>query len=487
MELSDLLKHHYLIPTKADCRIGQLVTDSRKVQEGDVFVALKGTQVDGAQYVQQAIEQDACAILIDADSTLEPIKWQQGVPLIPIYQLQQNLGEIAARYYGYPSKKLRIIGVTGTNGKTSCSHFLAQMLNAFGVRCGIIGTLGCGFYGDLHETGFTTPDAVTLQSILHQFVKKGAQAVAMEVSSHAIHQGRINGIEFETGIFTNLTQDHLDYHGTMENYAAVKFRYLADFPITNLVINADDAYGAKWLQKLVALKKVFPYSVKQNTKNIELSLQGVQADVSTEWGNAKITLPVVGDFNLSNALAVINTLCLMGYSINSIAEKMKQLTPVPGRMQTIFAPGFPLVVVDFAHTPDALEKVLQTLRSHSHGKLICVFGCGGDRDQTKRPLMGAMVEKYADIAIITNDNPRHEQPEVIAKAIQSGFAKPDSVQIELDRSKAIKKSIQLATANDCILIAGKGAERYQQIGDEKFPFSDVEQAQMLIKEVNEQL
>lgn len=481
MQLSYLLQNTYLIPPNAERKVNHLITDHRKIQPGDVFIALKGAKVDGRIYIEDAIKQGAAAILTEGRSSKELVSWQDSTPVIPIFNLQQELGEIAARFYDYPSQKLRVIGVTGTNGKTSCTHFIAQMLDALNIRCGIIGTLGCGFYGDLKETGFTTPDAITLQATLNHFVKEGAQAVAMEVSSHSIHQGRVNGIDFEVGVFTNLTQDHLDYHGTMESYAAIKRQFLAEFPIKNLVINADDGFGAKWIKEFSADKKVFTYSKQDNARHIELSMQGLKAAVHTHWGDAILSLPIIGEFNLSNALAVLTALCSMEFPLGKITEELHHLSPVPGRMQSIVQPEKPLVVIDFAHTPDALEKVLETLRAHSKGKLICVFGCGGDRDQTKRPLMGKMVEKYADIAIITNDNPRHEQPEAIAKDILQGFLARDRVQVVLDRSKAIQKSIQLASSADCILIAGKGAEKYQQIGDEKMPFSDVEQALHFLK------
>jgi len=483
MQLTYLLQNHYLLPSPAERTVDKLVTDSRQIQPGNLFIALAGQHTNGADYIAAAIAQGAAAVLINAQGSQEPITYQNNVPIIPIQNLQQSLGELAARFYHYPSQKLRIIGVTGTNGKTTCTHFLAQMLESLGIRCGIIGTLGCGFYGQLQETGFTTPDAIRLQSILDRFVKEGAKAIAMEVSSHSIHQGRINGIDFEAAIFTNLTQDHLDYHGTMENYAAEKYRFLAEFPVKQLVINQDDAYGKKWVEKLQqSQRSVYGYSKTSNSRHQEFSLRGIKASITTNWGDAILTLPVVGEFNLDNALAVVNVLCLMGFSLEKIVNEMQYLKAVPGRMQTVGHGKQPLIIVDFAHTPDALEKVLQTLRSLTKARLICVFGCGGDRDQSKRALMGAIVEKLADVAIITNDNPRDESPEEIASNILAGFTNPGRALIELDRSKAIEKSIQLASATDCILIAGKGAERYQQIGNEKLPFSDVEQALSFINE-----
>lgn len=482
MRLANLLKDISLVPEQADKEISHLVLDSRKVTPGDLFLAVKGTQLDGRQYIPAAISKGAVAILVDAEEDGELIQWENNIPLIPIHQLQKHLGELAARFYDFPATKLRMIGVTGTSGKTSTTHFLAQMLDAFGVRCGLIGTIGSGFYGALGDAGLTTPDAISLQALLNQFVQDGAQAVAMEVSSHSIDQGRVYAIPYEIGIFTNLSQDHLDYHGDMETYAAVKRRFLAELPTHQVIINADDARGREWIQELTPHKSVWAYSVNEKfeskasliyTTNVKLGLNGITAVVHTPWGSGELKLPLIGQFNLSNALAVLTALCVYGIPFAAVLQHFAQLKSVPGRMQTISYPDQPLVVVDYAHKPDALEKVLQALRAHTSGKLICVFGCGGDRDRGKRPLMAKIAEELADVVIVTNDNPRHEQPEAIAAEICQGFSHPDRVHVQLDRSKAIENSIQLATPNDCVLIAGKGAEHYQQIGDEKFPFDDV--------------
>jgi len=486
MRLSELLKDIVFLPAAADRDIGRLVLDSRQIKAGDVFFAIKGSQQDGRQYVHDAIKQGACAILLDAHEDVA-VAFEQTVPLIPVPQLQAKLGIIAARFYGNPAKQLRMIGVTGTNGKTSCTHFIAQSLQHLGIPCGIIGTLGSGFYGALGEAALTTPDPITLQASLRKFVDEGAQAVAMEVSSHSIDQGRINGIEFEIGVFTNLTQDHLDYHGDMQSYAAVKHRFLAECPTLHVIINADDDYGSQWIDELAARKSVFAYATKQPaipafvpriyTDQTQWSLQGAQATVHSPWGSGELSLPLVGEFNLSNGLAVLSTLCVFGIPFSEALSCLAQLQPVAGRMQTLGEQGKPLVVVDYAHTPDALEKVLSALRGHVAGKLICVFGCGGERDAGKRPQMAAIAERLADKVIVTNDNPRHEPAETIAEHILRGFSAPDRVCVELDRSKAIQKSIQWAATQDCVLIAGKGAERYQQVGDVKTPFDDVKQAE----------
>ena len=486
MQLSTIIKETMTLPVSLDREIRRIVLDSRKIQPGDLFLALKGTHLDGRQFIQDAISKGVTAILVDSDQSADEVTLTSSVPIIPIRNLRNLVAVFAAHFYGDPAKKLRIIGVTGTNGKTSCTHFFAQLLQLNHKKCGLIGTLGSGFYGALTDTGLTTPDAVTLQATLQEFLSLGAEAVAMEVSSHSIDQGRVNHIDFDIGIFTNLTQDHLDYHGDMETYAAVKQRFFTEMPMKHAIINIDDAYGRRWIPTLDSSHSPLVYSVSVPVnlsasipcvyaENIQLSLHGMIAQIHSPWGTATITLPLIGQFNLSNVLAVLAAACIYGISFDDVIGQLSQLKSVPGRMQMLGGKSNPLAVVDYAHTPDALEKVLQALRAHTSGKLICVFGCGGDRDHGKRPIMAKIAEQWADKVIVTNDNPRTESPEEIAAQIMQGFSRPELVSVELDRSKAIEKSIQCATAKDCILIAGKGAERYQQIGAEKFPFDDVEQ------------
>lgn len=486
MYLSHILQADYLLPKDADRDITALTLDSRRDQQGGLFFAIKGVHLDGRQYIDQAISQGAVAVLIEADTPREALHWQGDVPLIPIDQLQQKMGVFAARFYNKPAQSLHMIGVTGTSGKTSCTQFIAQSLQVLKKPCGIIGTLGCGFYGSLKETGLTTPDAITLQSILRQFVEQAAVSVAMEVSSHSIDQGRINDIEFKLGVFTNLTQDHLDYHGDLATYAAVKRKFLASPATKQLIMNADDAHGCRWINELYTEKPIIAYGIGQShsipeqvpliwADQVELTLDGIKAYIHSPWGDERLFLPLIGQFNLSNALAVLAVLCLSEVSFSEAIQQLSQLQAVPGRMQMLGGGvDKPLVVVDYAHKPDALEKVLQTLRLHTKGELWCVFGCGGERDRGKRPLMANIAEQLADHVIVTNDNPRHESPKDIVKDIMQGFVDPGRVTVEFDRSKAIQSSIQWSKAKDCILIAGKGAERYQQIGDEKTHFDDVE-------------
>jgi UDP-N-acetylmuramoyl-L-alanyl-D-glutamate--2,6-diaminopimelate ligase len=364
---------------------------------------------------------------------------------------------------------------------------LAQCLQSLSISCGLIGTLGNGFFGALTDVGLTTPDAITLQKICKRLQDEGAKALAMEVSSHSIAQERIQSIHFEMGIFTNLTQDHLDYHGTMSTYADVKHQFLAQAETQQVIVNADDAYGALWLTDLAKQKPLYAYSTHPPAKTLsklpfsyaeswQETEQGLQARVVTPWGKGECHLPLCGEFNLSNALAALTALCIYGISFEAALKTLSQLRAVPGRMQRIHQPHAPLVIVDYAHKPDALEKILITLRAFTKGKLYCVFGCGGNRDKSKRPIMAQIAERLADRIIVTNDNPRHENPQTIANEICNGFLFPERVTVELDRAKAIEKSIQWAAIEDCILIAGKGAERYQQMGNEKQPFDDVEKA-----------
>jgi len=481
------------VPAEADCDIAHLVVDSRLISKNDLFLAVKGVHGHGRQYISQAIARGARAILVEAEKANEALTFRDQVPLLPIYQLSHHLAALAARFYHHPAKKLRMIGVTGTSGKTSCTHFIAQSLQALHIPCGLIGTLGNGFFGELGEVGLTTPDAITLQAILQRFVEQKAEAIAMEVSSHSIAQGRVSGIEFEMGLFTNLSQDHLDYHGDMKTYAAVKRQFLSNLSTKQVIINADDAHGQQWIAELADHKPVYAYGTEIANDlpatvahivadHVELSLQGIKAHVTTPWGKGKLVLPLIGQFNLSNALAALTALCLYDIPLEQALNQLSELSPVPGRMQLLGGKHQPLVVVDYAHKPDALEKVLQALRAHGQGKLLCVFGCGGERDRGKRPLMAAIAERWADQIIVTNDNPRHENPTDIAAEIMRGFSHPERVKVELDRSQAILHSIEWASAKDCVLIAGKGAEHYQQIGDEKFPFDDAEKvAQALQK------
>lgn len=489
MRLSSLLEAgNFLLPSEFDCDIAHLTLDSRCAAPGSLFIALKGNQLDGRRFITQAVEAGANAVLMEAvDSSPIFNRHPAGIPLISVPELRGRLGQLAAHFYHYPANQLRMIGVTGTNGKTTCTHFIAQLLEAEGIACGLIGTLGNGFFHSLRETMLTTPDAITLQATMASLLKAGAKAVAMEVSSHSIDQERVRHIPYEIGIFTNLTQDHLDYHLTMENYAAVKKRFLTTYPLNHVILNIDDSYGQQWFEALRHHPSLYGYSLKphQHAKvyatHYTLSLAGICAHVITPWGEADITLPLIGEFNLSNALAALCALGIYGIPFQDILQHLPSLQSVPGRMQLLREPGKPLCVVDYAHTPDSLEKALKALRSHTKGNLYCVFGCGGNRDAGKRPIMAGIAQKWSDQVIVTSDNPRDEQPEHIIKEIVKGFRGMKHVIVETDRSKAIEISIQLAKEKDCVLIAGKGAECYQQMGGIKIPFNDAEKVMHALK------
>lgn len=485
MRLSQLLhKMGYAAPALDQNIIG-LANNSQQVQPGYLFLACRGKTSDGHHYIPEALARGAAAVFVEGDPVIsvDHNDFQQ-VPIIKIADLTEQLYAIAAYFYAYPAESLQLIGVTGTNGKTSCSFFIAQTLHALRQPCGVIGTLGSGLLGGpLHEEGMTTPDALRLQKIFAMFHAQKIKYVAMEISSHSLDQQRIDGLAFEAGIFTNLTQDHLDYHHTMTAYAAAKKRFFTDYRMKTAVINADDPIGREWLGLLPPDKRVaYGIQVPKNlsarqvvsVKDVQFDWSGIYASVFTPWGEGQLFTPLVGEFNLSNILAVVATLGAMGFPLADILAFFPHLQAVPGRMQVFGGQSQPKVIVDYAHTPDALEKVLRTLRRHCQGQLYCLFGCGGDRDKGKRPLMAAIAERYADRVMLTNDNPRHEDPEAILAEILAGFHKPQQVVIEANRSQAIKDIIQWANPGDYVLIAGKGAEAYQQIGDKKLPFNDGE-------------
>lgn len=489
MQLTELLPELQL-PKQLDNPVLGLSQDSRAIKSAYVFIALNGVQFDGHQFIGQAVQKGASAIFVNTDkSTYELVDTLQSptnekIPVIAIPQLASQLGILAARFYQYPSQQLTLIGVTGTNGKTSCTHFIAKVLQQLSKPCGVIGTVGYGFPNQLKATTHTTPDSITLQQWLAELLDEGAQAVAMEVSSHALAQQRVQAAQFKIAILTNLTRDHLDYHGDMAVYAAAKQTLFQQPDLEYAIINADDAFGVALLSQLDPRLKTYIYTtqylptITQNypsicASKIQLTEKGLQALLITPWGEGILHTQLLGRFNLSNLLAVVTTLGILGYALSDILAAVTQLQGVVGRMELVSSRATqPSVVIDYAHTPDALEQVLLALREHNQGKLWCVFGCGGDRDRGKRPLMGQIAEQYADVVIVTNDNPRHEEPIHIVSEILAGFKHPDKAIVIHDRTHAIEHALQCANSNDMVLIAGKGHETYQQIGDGKLPFSD---------------
>lgn len=486
--LSELLKEFLIYPLEKPIDVHGLALDSRLVKKGDLFFASPGTQVDGRQFIDAAIQQGAVAVLSEGTNGIE---YRQHVPIISLPNLAHKVGLIAAKFYHDPSYKMQIVGITGTNGKTSCSHFIAQALHELHSSCGVIGTLGNGIYGRIKSGSLTTPDPISLQKTLAEYVYEGAKYTAMEVSSHSIEQGRVSGIDFAISIFTNLTRDHLDYHGTMENYGNAK-KKLFESSATHLsVINADDAFGIKIISELHREKQIYAFGINArefpanvpfiHAEELQLNLNGIRAHIHSPWGHGELHAKLIGKFNVSNLLAVFTTLCLLDIPFEKVLYLISKLKSVDGRMQTLGGNQKPLVVVDYAHTPDALEKVLQALRYHCEGKLYCVFGCGGDRDRGKRPIMAKIAEQFSDQVIVTDDNPRTENPEQIFKDIMTGFVHPEKVIAQHDRAKTIHDVIHQAKAGDCILIAGKGAETYQIIGTDKLPFLDSEQVELALE------
>ncbi|WXL25008.1 UDP-N-acetylmuramoyl-L-alanyl-D-glutamate--2,6-diaminopimelate ligase [Ectopseudomonas mendocina] len=458
--------------------IRELTLDSRKVLPGDLFLAVPGIQQDGRNHINDAVARGAAAIAYEADNA--PDLSVQGAELLPVKGLAGQLSALAGRFYGEPSRGLHLVGVTGTNGKTSVTQLLAQALDRLGERCGILGTLGNGFYGELEQGRHTTPDPVGVQAALAGLKAEGARAVAMEVSSHGLHQGRVAALEFDVAVLTNLSRDHLDYHGSMEAYAEAKAALFAWPSLRCRVLNLDDAFGRQ-LAEQAHESRLISYSLNESRaylycRDAHFDDHGVRATLVTPQGEGSLRSSLLGRFNLSNLLAVVGALLGMDYPLDEILKVLPELQGPIGRMQRLGGADKPLVVVDYAHTPDALEKVLEAMRPHAKGRLLCLFGCGGDRDAGKRPLMAAVVERLADAVLVTDDNPRTEAPEVIFEDIRGGFSQPQKVQFVHGRGAAIAQLIASAHADDVLVLAGKGHEDYQEINGVRQPFSDLIEA-----------
>jgi len=400
--------------------------------------------------------------------------------------LSQRLGAIAAHVYGDPSHRMWVAGVTGTNGKTSCSHWIAQSLTRLGRRTAVLGTLGNGFPGELVAGTHTTADTVSLQAEMADLLSRGASGVVMEVSSHGLEQGRVNGVAFAAALFTNLSRDHLDYHGSMEEYGAAKARLFHWAGLRHAVINVDDRFGARLANSLDRSRiNVLGYGLGKGEiagRKLDLSKRGLTLEIETPWGASSISSPLLGHFNASNLLGVLGMLMTAGVKLEDATSALEQVEPVPGRLQMLRRPGQPLVVVDYAHTPDALEQVLGTLRSvlDGDGRLICVFGCGGERDAGKRSLMGEVATRLADCVFVTSDNPRGEDPRAIIEQVIAR-AHPN-YRVEVDRAAAIYLALREARTEDVVLLAGKGHEAYQEIAGARVPFSDAEVAASVLEQ-----
>lgn len=486
--LSELLQDLQL-PALA---IHALTLDSRTVEPGSLFFAYPGFEQDGRDYISEAIERQAAAILYEqsegfvcppAENTL----------LIPNVDVRKKVGPIAACFYDHPSQGMNIIGVTGTNGKTSITHFIAEILSKAQRPCAVIGTLGNGLLTALSKPTHTTPTPIELQQELVEFKQAGITEVAMEVSSHALHQARVAGLAFQTGVFTQLSRDHLDYHQSLEAYAEAKELLFQQPGLKNAVINADDSVGEQFIAKYRSQLEVVIYSLNPArqakghyliARSITSLPIGFLVELDTSWGSGQLRVPMLGLFNVSNMLAVLGVLLLNKMPLEQALAYCAELSAVRGRMQIFGNEAQPKVVVDYAHTPDALEKALSALRAHCKGNVWCVFGCGGNRDQGKRPQMGSVAEKLSDYIVITNDNPRNEAGEKIAAQIKQGMQKSAVVQVILNRAEAIQTVVQSAKINDIVLIAGKGHETTQVIDGQMFPFDDAEHVKQALARRN---
>ncbi len=474
-----------------------LTLDSRQVKPGYLFLACAGSSQHGLIHAAQAIEQGAVAILWEPDQGQGErlaAEWADApVPLLALAGLSMQVSAIAGRFYDNPSRRMCVYGITGTNGKTSISQLLAQAL-ADEVPCGIMGTLGYGFPGALTTTGLTTPDAVTVQRLLAEMRHQGALAMTMEVSSHALDQGRAEAVSFDGAIFTNLSRDHYDYHGSRENYAAAKQRLFRMPGLGFAVINFDDEEGRRLLTELPAevepmlytleSREILPEGLSGWVRACSITPTGSGMEIALEChrGEGVLKSRLLGRFNASNLLAVLLVLLLRGWDLERALRVMERLQTVPGRMQLFGGEAQPTAVVDYAHTPDALEKALQAVRLHCAGRLSVVFGCGGDRDRGKRPLMGALAERLADRVYVTDDNPRSEPSAAIIEEILAGIQRPEHVVVEADRGRAIRRAIEEAAVGDLVLVAGKGHEDYQLVAGRTLHFDDREEVARALAE-----
>jgi len=484
MTLDILLEGLVDTGTLSNVVIERLVLDSRQVQPGDLFVAMPGLTVDGRKYIREAVEAGAKAIVWESEQGAVPIPiaWRDSnsgsqVPVIAVNDLSNRVGSIADRFYQQPSKQMAVIGITGTNGKTSVSHFIAQALTP-DAPCSVIGTVGWGFLNDLQTSSHTTPDVITCHAWLSELLKQGSKTVAMEVSSHALDQGRVDNIHFDCAVFTNLSHEHLDYHGSLENYAEAKTKLFEINSVKSSVINADDELGQKLLQQLPSSLAIYSYGLLTDNSqpdvfadNIKQTEAGLEFTLHTPEGSATVKNLIYGRFNIYNLLATAGILLTRKVAVNDIAERLSNLRPIDGRLNIIKLPGQPTVVVDYAHTPDALEAALNSLKQHFNNDVWCVFGCGGDRDKEKRPLMGRVAKSLTNHIVVTSDNPRTESPEKIISEIVAGMDS-NNITIKQDRQEAIEYALDNADVNDIVLIAGKGHETYQIVGDQRIDFND---------------
>ncbi|MFB6435115.1 MAG: UDP-N-acetylmuramoyl-L-alanyl-D-glutamate--2,6-diaminopimelate ligase [Candidatus Malihini olakiniferum] len=474
-------------------QLREMTLDSHVAASNDLFVAVVGHSADGRRYIPPAIAKGVAAVIAEAkgEAADGTVREMHGVPIVYLSNLNQRLSALAGRFYQKPAEKLRLIGVTGTNGKTTITQLLAQWSQLLGDTSAVMGSVGSGLLGNVNRTENTTGSAVDVQQLLHQFVEQGATFAAMEVSSHGLAQHRVAALPFTAAVFSNLSQDHLDYHGDMESYADAKWSFFSKHKVGQAIINADDAIGKRWLEKLPDAVAVMLHNnlvpvcrgrwLKATA--IDYHDKGASIEFDSMWGWGRIESRLIGEFNASNLLMALATLLSLGYPLDRLTETGAQLQSVCGRMEVFTAPGKPMVIVDYAHTPDALEKALAAARLHCKAQLWCVFGCGGDRDQGKRQLMGAIAEQLADRIVVTDDNPRSEEPQAILKDILSGLVDNRLILAIHGRAEAVARAIMQAKSDDMVLIAGKGHEDYQLVGKQRLNYSDRVTAARLLERI----
>jgi len=470
MTLQELLEGWVEAPAIKLTGIG---LDNRGIQPGEAFVAVRGGLRHGLDYARAAVAAGAVAVIHDG---LQPVP-ELGVPVVEVAGLSERLGELASRFYAAPSEQMTIAGVTGTNGKTSVAHFLAQSWQRVYGNSGMVGTLGYGTLEHLQFGDRTTPDALRLQQALSGCAKAGVERLAMEVSSHALQQHRCQTVQFDAAIFTNLSRDHLDYHADMAEYAAAKRSLFTEYAPSFAIINHDDAHGRQWFGELNGGMQMLSFGLGKGAelraKIRSVDIDGMRMRIRGPWGSEEVHTGLLGEFNVSNLLAAAGALALLGMPWHTVLHQVEVMQPVPGRMMRLGGQaGQPVVVIDYAHTPDALESALHAVRAHLHGRLVCVFGCGGNRDQGKRPQMGRAAELLADDLVVTSDNPRNEVAGKIIEDVIAGLEQPGRATIEPDRAAAIRRAISNCKPGDVVLVAGKGHETWQEIGGLKIPFSD---------------
>jgi UDP-N-acetylmuramoyl-L-alanyl-D-glutamate--2,6-diaminopimelate ligase len=475
-------------------QVTDLVQDSRAATAGSVFLACQGRSTHGLSHAASAVERGAIAVLWEPGAGIELPALPERVAAIAMPHLGQHVGALADRFFRSPSADLRVAGITGTNGKTTTAYLLAQASDFLGRRGWYVGTLGHGHPGNVREAGLTTPDAVTVQRRLAEARDAGAATLGLEVSSHALDQDRVAGVSFDTAVFTNLTRDHLDYHGSFEAYGAAKARLFQDPDLRCAVINVRDPFGRGLVERLGRPVEKIVFTTANDIwaergtgwirmSELRASAQGLTLSLATSWGDGILRSRLVGEFNAENLLAVLGVLLGWDVPLQKALAALALCVAPPGRMESFGGGAQPLVLVDYAHSPDALGKVLDAARAHARGRLFCVFGCGGDRDPGKRPLMGEIAEAAADVLIVTDDNPRTEDSGAIIAQILAGMRAPDAAQVVPDRAAAIRHALAEAEAGDVVVVAGKGHEDYQVTGTETRPFSDRDTVQAALREV----